>query len=62
MKAIRDLSKDELISIIYNNCKDYSGNDINTFDELAQCAQCGTVKNAKYSYICDECEKSKEIK
>lgn len=54
MKAIKDLSKDELRSII--NCKDYQGNDINIHDELAQCAQCGTRKDAKYSYICDKCE------
>ena len=51
MKAISELSKTELINLIYNTWKD---TDVDEFS--AECATCGTNPNAKYCYICDICD------
>lgn len=52
MKKLKDLSKTELLSFIYNHMK-----DINIHDDLAECASCGTTAEAPYYYICDKCNK-----
>jgi hypothetical protein len=54
VKVIKDLTKDELISLLYNNF------DVNIFEESAECVGCcvdkENYKNAKYHYICDSCQ------
>jgi len=51
MKALQNLSKEELLSFIYH----YPPGNINIWDELADCAVCGVIVNAKYRYICGKC-------
>lgn len=50
MRRLRDLSREELLSYIYNTYKD---TDIST--ELAECAACGSNKDARYFFVCDHC-------
>lgn len=57
MKALKDLTKDELLSFIYN----YPPGQIDIFTELASCSICGE-KDADYSYICDKCNDDLEDK
>ena len=52
MKALKDLSKDELISFIYH----LHPGTINIFDPLASCSICGK-SGAMYDYVCDSCNK-----
>jgi hypothetical protein len=52
MKALKDLSKEELLSFIYN----YPPGQIDISTELADCCVCGN-KGADYVYICDDCNK-----
>lgn len=54
MKAMNDLSKNELISLLYNNF------DVDTNEEVCECAACGQEPNAKFGYICDRCEEEGE--
>lgn len=49
MKPIKDLTKNELISLLLNTISDMP------IDGEAECASCGTVPDAKYYYICDAC-------
>jgi hypothetical protein len=51
MKALQSLTKDELISFIYN----HPPGEIDIFEEAADCASCGTVAGTKYWFICDSC-------
>lgn len=53
MKALSDLSKEELLTFIYN----HEPGDINIFDKLASCACCGEP-DAKYYYECENCQGS----
>jgi hypothetical protein len=55
MKSIRELSKDELISLIYH----LPPGDIDTFSQDVECAICGSGKS-KYIYVCDSCDRSYE--
>lgn len=55
MKSIRELSKDELLSLIYH----LPPGDIDTFSPIVECAICGSGKS-KYPYICDSCDGSYE--
>ena len=57
MRAIKELSKDELISLIYN-IHDYPENGYNVSDPLAECASCGNTGKAEYYFICDRCNES----
>jgi len=50
MKAIQDLTRDELISFIYNNT------EFDTFEDSCECAVCGTNTNSLFYYVCDVCE------
>ena len=51
MKQLKELSKQELLGLIYNNLfsTKTDGSDI------CECACCGQTSNAKYYYECDEC-------
>lgn len=51
MKALDDLSREELVNVLYNSF----GADV--YAKTAECASCGDSKDAKYYYICDNCEK-----
>ena len=55
MKSIKELSKDELVSMVLNNMPDV-GITVTTFE----CAVCGKTDKADYYYICDACEKAFE--
>lgn len=61
MKAIKDMSREELIGLIYNN---FEKGTVNIFDKEACCVMCGTKEEAlkaKWFYICDKCnEQMKE--
>lgn len=50
-RKITELSKGELISLVYNNL------DISTVDNDVECAVCGENDKAKFYYICEECNK-----
>ena len=50
MKKIKDLTKEELLSLIYTSL------DVND-EEYIECACCGDTSKAKYYYICEYCEK-----
>ena len=50
MKNIIELSRDELLSYIVSNFT-----NVNIFENNLCCALCGTQSNAKYYYICDQC-------
>lgn len=50
MKALKDLTKNELLSFISN----YDGT-INIYDNMAECAVCGEKSNVPYNYCCDKC-------
>lgn len=50
MNKISGLSRDELVSLIYNTWKDTDVEEV-----AAECATCGKTPNAKYFYICDKC-------
>jgi hypothetical protein len=56
MKALKDLTKDELISILTNN---FDG-EVDQFEESAICVTCcggnEEYRVAKYFYICDSCQ------
>ena len=60
MKALKDLSKEELLSFIYNipssNADIFKSVDI--FSELADCFSCGMSLTALYHYECDDCQKA----
>lgn len=51
MKALKDLTKDELISFVAN----YDQGKIDIFAELAGCASCEGTPDTIYYYICEEC-------
>ncbi len=50
MKKITELKKEELIHFIFNNLPTL---DIN--EECIECAACGETDEAKYYYICTDC-------
>lgn len=56
MSALKDLTKDELLTFIYNLTPP---GDINIFDDLAYCFSCGKDYdlNKKYGYECAICQK-----
>lgn len=53
LKALRDLSKEELLGFIYN----LPPGQIDISTELAACAVCGP-SNGTYWYECDACRKA----
>lgn len=57
-KAIKDLSKRELISLICN----LPPGTTNIFDKITSCAICGTNTSAKYWYVCDQCNDPRGVK
>lgn len=55
MKALKDLTKDELLTFIYN----YPPGDINIFEKFAVCFSCAEGLNeesVKYYYECEDCQ------
>lgn len=50
-KALNELTKEELLTFVYN----YDGK-INVFDSLAECAVCGEDSTAIYHYECENCQ------
>lgn len=52
MKAITELSKQELINLILNST------DIGIAEKNLECAGCGTVRNY---YVCDKCSEEEDI-
>ncbi len=54
MKNFQNLTKDELISLLYNNF------NFSVIEENLECAGCGLTPDAKYYYICDRCNEIKE--
>lgn len=50
MKAIKDLTREELLTFIIN----HPPGDVNIFDELAGCVVCEKEK-ATYGYECEDC-------
>jgi hypothetical protein len=57
MRAINDLSRDELIGLLINSS--VPGEKINIFEESASCVVCGEPY-AKYYYMCDSCREMEE--
>lgn len=55
MKALKDLTKDELLSFIYN----HPPGDVNIFDPLAGCFVCGQDQTL-YGYQCQKCQELDE--
>lgn len=52
MKKITELTKEELISLLYNNFS-----IVNVHEEVCECAACGDTGAAQFFYVCDNCNK-----
>jgi hypothetical protein len=54
MKEMKELSKDELLNLLYNEF------NVST-QEQCECAACGKTKFADYYYICDTCNRVENL-
>ena len=49
MKAAQEMTKEELVSFVYNNL------NVDITEKIFECASCGDEPNAKFYYVCDKC-------